>query len=261
MEIPPPPAHKAGAPAPHRSDPRPQSSAACSPVAGAHLSPAMPGRAADRGQVPLCSAAAAEEESRAGAEGSAGGGGAPERQPIVWRNVVLMSLLHLAAAYSLVLIPKAQPLTLLWGKSRGRPRSPLPAGGGGEAAPGRAGSRVRCCPGCGAPLCSPSPALGAPGPVACSCPSRSSFCPGISNFCLPGGPPVGASLRSPQESARGPEEARAGSRGTRRAPLSTGRRTGGPEVSSERVPGALLSAAFRLLRVLRWPRASGPSYG
>lgn len=104
-------------PRPHRRDPRPQSSAAGSPVAGAHLSAAMPGRAADRGQVPFCSAA---EESRAGVEDSEGGGGQErpgarqQRQDIVWRNVVLMSLLHLAAVYSLVLIPKAKPLTLLW---------------------------------------------------------------------------------------------------------------------------------------------------
>nr|KAF6388732.1 stearoyl-CoA desaturase 5 [Myotis myotis] len=77
----------------------------------------MPGRAADRGQVPFCSAA---EESRSGVEDSEGGGGQErpgarkQRQDIVWRNVVLMSLLHLAAVYSLVLIPKAKPLTLLW---------------------------------------------------------------------------------------------------------------------------------------------------
>ncbi|KAF6132718.1 stearoyl-CoA desaturase 5 [Phyllostomus discolor] len=78
----------------------------------------MPGRAADPGRVPLCNAA---EESGAGVQGSAVGGGSQERpgargqrQNIVWRNVVLMSLLHLAAVYSLVLIPKAKPLTLLW---------------------------------------------------------------------------------------------------------------------------------------------------
>ncbi|XP_036427848.1 acyl-CoA desaturase [Colossoma macropomum] len=33
---------------------------------------------------------------------------------IVWRNVVLMSLLHLGAVYALFLIPSASPLTLLW---------------------------------------------------------------------------------------------------------------------------------------------------
>lgn len=143
-------------PPPERSPPA--ESAACSPVAGAHLSPAMAGRAADRGQAPFCSAT---EESRAGVEDSAGGGGQErpgareQRQNIVWRNVVLMSLLHLAAVYSLVLIPKAKPLTLLWGKSRGRPLRPAD---GGEAAPKRAGSRVRC-PRCGAPsaLLSPAP--------------------------------------------------------------------------------------------------------
>ncbi|XP_012502599.1 PREDICTED: stearoyl-CoA desaturase 5 [Propithecus coquereli] len=47
------------------------------------------------------------EEARAGLAGSQG-------QRIVWRNVVLMSLLHLGAVYSLALIPDAQPLTLLW---------------------------------------------------------------------------------------------------------------------------------------------------
>ncbi|XP_053269841.1 acyl-CoA desaturase isoform X1 [Pleuronectes platessa] len=33
---------------------------------------------------------------------------------IVWRNVVLMTVLHLAAAYGALLIPSASPLTLLW---------------------------------------------------------------------------------------------------------------------------------------------------
>nr|KAF6502458.1 stearoyl-CoA desaturase 5 [Molossus molossus] len=77
----------------------------------------MPGRAADPGTVPFCNAT---EESRAGVEDSEDGGGQKrpgareQRQNIVWRNVVLMSLLHLAAVYSLVLIPKAKPLTLFW---------------------------------------------------------------------------------------------------------------------------------------------------
>lgn len=83
----------------------------------------MPGRAVDWAKVPLRNAT---EEIRAGVEGSQGGGGCQQgpgargpRRNIVWRNVVLMSLLHLAAVYSLVLIPKAKPLTLLWGKSSG----------------------------------------------------------------------------------------------------------------------------------------------
>ncbi|XP_062899521.1 stearoyl-CoA desaturase 5-like isoform X1 [Mobula hypostoma] len=45
------------------------------------------------------------------------GGGWPGRRAahrIVWRNVVLMSLLHLGAVYSLSLVPYAQPLTWLW---------------------------------------------------------------------------------------------------------------------------------------------------
>lgn len=35
---------------------------------------------------------------------------------IVWKNVILMTLLHIGAAYSLFLIPAASPLTLLWCK-------------------------------------------------------------------------------------------------------------------------------------------------
>ncbi|XP_042350329.1 acyl-CoA desaturase-like isoform X2 [Plectropomus leopardus] len=33
---------------------------------------------------------------------------------VVWRNVILMSLLHLSALYGLTLIPSASPLTLVW---------------------------------------------------------------------------------------------------------------------------------------------------
>ncbi|XP_042668397.1 stearoyl-CoA desaturase 5 [Centrocercus urophasianus] len=44
-----------------------------------------------------------------GGEMAAGGG-----QAIVWRNVVLMGLLHLGAVYALSLVPRAQLLTLLW---------------------------------------------------------------------------------------------------------------------------------------------------
>lgn len=36
---------------------------------------------------------------------------------IVWRNVVLFIMLHLAAVYSLILVPKAMALTLVWSKS------------------------------------------------------------------------------------------------------------------------------------------------
>uniref|UniRef100_A0ACB8E8R3 Uncharacterized protein n=1 Tax=Sphaerodactylus townsendi TaxID=933632 RepID=A0ACB8E8R3_9SAUR len=35
---------------------------------------------------------------------------------IVWRNVILMTLLHATAGYSLVLIPKSHVFTLIWGK-------------------------------------------------------------------------------------------------------------------------------------------------
>lgn len=34
---------------------------------------------------------------------------------IVWRNVVLMSLLHVGAAYGLTMVPSAKAYTLLWG--------------------------------------------------------------------------------------------------------------------------------------------------
>nr|KAF6432294.1 stearoyl-CoA desaturase 5 [Rousettus aegyptiacus] len=79
----------------------------------------MPGRAADGGEVPF---RPATEGIRAGVEGSPGGGGLErpgargQRQDIVWRNVVLMSLLHLAAVYSLVLIPTLVPWCI-WGES------------------------------------------------------------------------------------------------------------------------------------------------
>lgn len=35
---------------------------------------------------------------------------------MVWRNVILMTLLHIGAAYGLFLIPTASPSTLLWCK-------------------------------------------------------------------------------------------------------------------------------------------------
>lgn len=38
------------------------------------------------------------------------------KQIIVWRNVILMALLHIGAVYSLLLIPKAHLYTLIWGK-------------------------------------------------------------------------------------------------------------------------------------------------
>lgn len=33
---------------------------------------------------------------------------------IVWRNVILMSLLHLGALYGLTILPSASSLTLIW---------------------------------------------------------------------------------------------------------------------------------------------------
>lgn len=151
-----PPKRQKPSPAPESAAPADRRLAAA--ATSARLSPAMPGPAAGEGKVPFRNA---KEEIRVGfgVQGSEGGGGGREkpgargqRQDIVWRNVFLMSLLHLGAVYSLVLIPKAQPLTLLWGKFRRRPLRP---GHRGEAAPGRAGSRVAAGFGrCGAPLCS-----------------------------------------------------------------------------------------------------------
>lgn len=118
----------------------------------------MPGSAADEGKVPFRTA---KEEIRVGfgVEGSEGGGGGREkpgargqRQDIAWRNVFLMSLLHLGAVYSLALIPKAQPLTLLWGKSRRPPCAPGTEARRRRGARGRAGARVAAGFGrCGAP--------------------------------------------------------------------------------------------------------------
>nr|AEG25344.1 steroyl-CoA desaturase 5 [Scyliorhinus canicula] len=62
-----------------------------------------------------------EEEEMSGANGRAPGSAADSRQrqaepepKMVWKNVVLMSLLHLGAVYSLTLLPQAEPLTWLW---------------------------------------------------------------------------------------------------------------------------------------------------
>lgn len=35
---------------------------------------------------------------------------------IVWRNVIIMALLHAGAIYALTLIPKSHPMTWIWGK-------------------------------------------------------------------------------------------------------------------------------------------------
>lgn len=72
---------------------------------------------------------AAPRRAAGGQEGSAGPG-----QAIVWRNVVLMGLLHLGAVYALSLVPRAHILTLLWGEC-GHGHSGGGTGGGG---PGRA---------------------------------------------------------------------------------------------------------------------------
>lgn len=80
--------------------------------------------------------------SRRAASGEAGSG-----QAIVWRNVVLMGLLHLGAVYALSLVPRAQLLTLLWGECGGGagPRHATPrraTGGAGDSggAPARLGA-------------------------------------------------------------------------------------------------------------------------
>lgn len=41
-----------------------------------------------------------------------------KRRPvqIVWRNVIVMTLLHLGAVYALILVPQSHPLTWLWSK-------------------------------------------------------------------------------------------------------------------------------------------------
>lgn len=39
------------------------------------------------------------------------------RQRIVWRNVILIGLIHAGALYSVLLIPKAHPFTWIWCKS------------------------------------------------------------------------------------------------------------------------------------------------
>lgn len=41
-------------------------------------------------------------------------GGNKAQMELVWRNIVLMSLLHIAAAYGFTLIPSAKALTLVW---------------------------------------------------------------------------------------------------------------------------------------------------
>lgn len=43
----------------------------------------------------------------------------------VWRNVILMFLLHLGALYGIILIPTSQIYTCLWGKSFPCPHGPV----------------------------------------------------------------------------------------------------------------------------------------
>lgn len=44
----------------------------------------------------------------------------------VWRNIILMFLLHLGALYGITLVPTSQVYTWLWGKSFSCPRDPVP---------------------------------------------------------------------------------------------------------------------------------------
>ncbi|KAM6177413.1 LOW QUALITY PROTEIN: stearoyl-CoA desaturase 5 [Erethizon dorsatum] len=46
--------------------------------------------------------------------GPEGPGARGPRLSVVWRNVVLMGVLHAGAVYASVIVPRAQPLTLLW---------------------------------------------------------------------------------------------------------------------------------------------------
>ncbi|XP_030048000.1 stearoyl-CoA desaturase 5 [Microcaecilia unicolor] len=63
----------------------------------------------------LAAAVSGHETENGGSVTKIGGEGkGRNRQEIVWRNVILMTLLHLGAVYSLVLIPTVQLLTLLW---------------------------------------------------------------------------------------------------------------------------------------------------
>ncbi|XP_078072809.1 stearoyl-CoA desaturase 5-like [Mustelus asterias] len=67
-----------------------------------------------------------KQDQIAGEEVTEPSGGAPSpaadkrqrkaepRQKTVWKNVLMMSLLHLGAVYSLTLLPQAQPRTWLW---------------------------------------------------------------------------------------------------------------------------------------------------
>ncbi|KAK2823606.1 hypothetical protein Q7C36_020206 [Tachysurus vachellii] len=54
----------------------------------------------------------AHREGADGAESRVPNG--TKRQRIVWRNVILMGLLHAGALYSVLLIPKAHPFTWIW---------------------------------------------------------------------------------------------------------------------------------------------------
>lgn len=169
-----------------RQEPPPQPAAPRVAAASAHLSPAMPGQATDAGKVSFCDA---KEEIRAELEGLAfcdrqeRPGAREQRLNIVWRNVVLMSLLHLGAVYSLVLIPKAMPLTLLWGKCRRRHLRSRLSGGAPPGARGRCsatnGAKLP-----GSPLAFPT----CPGPLGiqfCTLSDGQVFLPGHFQLLLP----------------------------------------------------------------------------
>lgn len=65
------------------------------------------------GKMPSCNG---REESPLRSAAGKSDGKVERHQEIVWRNVILMALLHVGAVYSLLLIPKAHLFTLIWGK-------------------------------------------------------------------------------------------------------------------------------------------------
>jgi xanthine/uracil permease len=41
----------------------------------------------------------------------------PQKQQVIWRNVILLTLIHLVALYgAIVIIPRINPITWIWSK-------------------------------------------------------------------------------------------------------------------------------------------------
>ncbi|KAL8206381.1 UNVERIFIED_CONTAM: hypothetical protein K2H54_001326 [Gekko kuhli] len=72
----------------------------------------MPSCNGREGKMPSCNG---RGEAFPGTVAARGKGKVGQPQEIVWRNVILMTLLHVGAVYSLVLIPKSHLFTLIWG--------------------------------------------------------------------------------------------------------------------------------------------------